>query len=258
MQLQKLTGPSLVKKSVKAPSWASSSCINISIWPFRYSYKLCQYHINVYRNLWHPHETSVYWDKVPQVKRNYPRTGSHTRTVVIYSHSFWSKHMSFFLSNTKCESTVNLDHLQWMGAVRMRVWLKHHNNPHHSSPSVNVLWSQKLCVCKKSKTALNKYVDGFWRERTTGDGLFHRRKLCYRLWIYILARSDDLKLKLSYWFFFFFLNMQLFTSQDVKTCVLLWCFYLFGLSFWRHPFTAEHQLVSKWGNARILQIWRRN
>ncbi len=44
-QLQKLTGPSLVKKSVKAPSWASSSCINISIWPFRYSYKLCQYHI---------------------------------------------------------------------------------------------------------------------------------------------------------------------------------------------------------------------
>ncbi len=24
------------------------------------------------------------------------------------------------------------------------------------------------------------------------------------------------------------------------TCVLLWCFYqLFGLSFWRHPFTAE-------------------
>ncbi len=97
-QLQKLTGPSLVKKSVKAPSWASSSCINISIWPFRYSYKLCQYHINVYRNLWHPHDTSVYWDKVPQVKRNYPRTGSHTRTVVIYSHSFWSKHIWVFFS----------------------------------------------------------------------------------------------------------------------------------------------------------------
>ncbi len=30
------------------------------------------------------------------------------------------------------------------------------------------------------------------------------------------------------------------------TCGLLWCFYqLFGLSFWRHPFTAEDQLVSK-------------
>ncbi len=29
------------------------------------------------------------------------------------------------------------------------------------------------------------------------------------------------------------------------TCGLLWCFYqLFGLSFWRHPFTAEHPLMS--------------
>ncbi len=41
---------------------------------------------------------------------------------------------------------------------------------------------------------------------------------------------------------------------------LLWCFYqLFGLSFWRHPFTAEDPLVSKWCNATFLQIcfwWR--
>ncbi len=29
------------------------------------------------------------------------------------------------------------------------------------------------------------------------------------------------------------------------TCGLFWCFYqLFELSFWRHPFTAEHPLVS--------------
>ncbi len=28
------------------------------------------------------------------------------------------------------------------------------------------------------------------------------------------------------------------------TCGLLWCFYqMFGLSFWRHPFTAEHPLL---------------
>ncbi len=40
-------------------------------------------------------------------------------------------------------------------------------------------------------------------------------------------------------------------------CGLLWCFYqLFGRSFWRHPFTAEHPLLSKWCNA--LQIWWRN
>ncbi len=43
------------------------------------------------------------------------------------------------------------------------------------------------------------------------------------------------------------------------TCGLLWCFYqLFGLSFWRHPFTAEHPLMSKWCNATFLQIWWRN
>ncbi len=36
---------------------------------------------------------------------------------------------------------------------------------------------------------------------------------------------------------------------------LLWCFYqLFGLSFWRHPFTSEDPLVSKWCNAKFLQI----
>ncbi len=39
---------------------------------------------------------------------------------------------------------------------------------------------------------------------------------------------------------------------------LLWCFYqLFGLSFWRHPFTAEDPLVNKWRNATFLQIWWR-
>ncbi len=58
-------------------------------------------------------------------------------------------------------------------------------------------------------------------------------------------------------------NMQLFASQDINcwtgvvwiTCGLLWCFYqLFWLSFWRHPFTAEDPLVSKWCNATFLQI----
>ncbi len=59
------------------------------------------------------------------------------------------------------------------------------------------------------------------------------------------------------------LETQLFDSQDINwltgvvrmTCGLLWCFYqLFGLSFWRHPFTAEDPLVSKWCNATFLQI----
>ncbi len=54
-----------------------------------------------------------------------------------------------------------------------------------------------------------------------------------------------------------------FTSQDVTwwigvvwvTCGLLWCFYqLFGHLFWRHPFTAEDPLLSKWCNAKFHQI----
>ncbi len=61
----------------------------------------------------------------------------------------------------------------------------------------------------------------------------------------------------------FLTNMQLFTAQNFNwwtgvvwiTCGLLWCFYqLFGLSFWRHPFTAEDPVVSKWCNAKFLQI----
>ncbi len=39
------------------------------------------------------------------------------------------------------------------------------------------------------------------------------------------------------------------------TCGFLWCFYrLIGLSFWRHPFTAENPLVTKWCNAQFFQI----
>ncbi len=35
--------------------------------------------------------------------------------------------------------------------------------------------------------------------------------------------------------------------DGLKWCELLWCFYqLFGLLFWRHPFTADNPLVNKW------------
>ncbi len=43
------------------------------------------------------------------------------------------------------------------------------------------------------------------------------------------------------------------------TCGLLWCLYqLFGLSFWRHPFTSEAPLVSKWWNAKFLHSMKKN
>ncbi len=50
----------------------------------------------------------------------------------------------------------SMDPLQWMGAVKIRVPTakKKKNstsNQHNSSPSLNILWSKKLHVCKKRK-----------------------------------------------------------------------------------------------------------
>ncbi len=48
-------------------------------------------------------------------------------------------------------------------------------------------------------------------------------------------------------------------TDGLEWCGLLWCFYqLFGLSFWRHPFTAEDPLLSKWCNATFILFWWRN
>jgi len=54
-------------------------------------------------------------------------------------------------------------------------------------------------------------------------------------------------------------NTQLFTSLDVNwgtgvVWIIVMFYQLFGLSFWRHPFTVEDPLVSKWYNAKFLQI----
>ncbi len=57
------------------------------------------------------------------------------------------------------------------------------------------------------------------------------------------------------------INMRLFTSQDINWCtgscglLVDYCDVfnqLFGLSFWRHPFTAEDPLVRKQYNATFL------
>ncbi len=48
-------------------------------------------------------------------------------------------------------------------------------------------------------------------------------------------------------------------TDGLEWCGLLWCFYqLFGLSFWRHPFTAEHPLLRQWCRDTFLQTWWRN
>ncbi len=75
-----------------------------------------------------------------------------------------------------------------------------------------------------------------------------------------LAGSNTLKLQ---YLDGFLTNTQLFTSQDVNwwtvvewvTCGLLCYIYqLFGLSFWRHPFTVEDSLVSRGCYAKFLKI----
>ncbi len=84
---------------------------------------------------------------------------------------------------------------------------------------------------------------------------FHLRKR-YGLWTRILFKNILMM--------FFVLQTRSFCllkmlTDGLEWCGLLWCFYqLFGLSFWRHPFTAEDLLVRQWCNATFLQIWWRN
>ncbi len=68
----------------------------------------------------------------------------------------------------------------------------------------------------------------------------------------LLLIMDSILLIRSFWF-------HEMLTDGLEWCGLLWCFYqLFGLSFWRHPFTAEDPLLRQWCNATFLQIWQRN
>ncbi len=86
----------------------------------------------------------------------------------------------------------------------------------------------------QDKTALNKYVAGFWCERQQEMHFFII--MDYGL-IFVLKTSQ-------WWICFSFCRLQMLTD-GLEWCGLLWCFYqLFGLLFWRHPFTAEHPLLT--------------
>ncbi len=43
---------------------------------------------------------------------------------------------------------------------------------------------------------------------------------------------------------------------DYLWIIVMFLSDVFGLSFWRHPFTAEDSLLSKWCNATFLQIFK--
>ncbi len=76
-------------------------------------------------------------------------------------------------------------------------------------------------------------VDRFWCERTTGDAMYWRKRY-----------YGQLKVKTYY------LQTLSFSRSRLN---YLWCFYQL-LSFWRHPFTSEDPLVSKWCDAKCLQF----
>ncbi len=64
---------------------------------------------------------------------------------------------------------------------------------------------------------------------------------------------------MPYWWICFLQTHSLLLHKmlidGLELCGLLWCFYqLFGL--WRHPFTAEDPLVSKWHNTKFLNLMK--
>ncbi len=80
------------------------------------------------------------------------------------------------------------------------------------------------------------------------------RKHYYGLWSCILPRG-----KLKTFKDLFLTKMQRFTINWWTGVV--WIIVMFlsavGLSFWRHPFTADDPLVRYWYNAKFIQIWWR-
>ncbi len=103
----------------------------------------------------------------------------------------------------------------------------------------------------QDKTVQNKYVAGFWCERRQEEHFITEG------WV-IVDYGLVFELKMSWWICFSFCLLQMLTD-GLEWCGLLWCFYqLFGLSFWRHPFTAEHPLLRHWWNDTFLQTWWRN
>ncbi len=81
---------------------------------------------------------------------------------------------------------------------------------------------------------------------------FHWRKQ-YFSWKQMFWSYKSLNGVFDYYKHSLFLRKIL--NDGLESSGLLWCFYqLFGLSLWRHPFTVEDPLVSKWCNTKFLQI----
>ncbi len=137
-----------------------------------------------------------------------------------------------------------MDPLQWMGAVRMRVQTADknitiiHTTPVHQFMSCEA----KICVFARNKCIIKIFFN-------------FKQLLKYESSIYNIASSNEkVILSESGENYAQIKCLQVYKWNNPKKA-LNKCFYQqFGLSFWRHPFTAEDPLVSKWCNAKFLQI----
>ncbi len=147
-----------------------------------------------------------------------------------------------------------MDPLQWMGAVRLKVQTADKNITiiQNSSLSINVLWSEKLRVCKKQVYEYI-YIFFFNLRFWTKLSIIHNNSSSS-------GKSPSLAVShISYfgqvwhvngaWSVHISLLMKL---RRVDYLLIVMFYKLFGLSFWRHPFTAEDPLVSKWCKAEFL------
>ncbi len=177
-----------------------------------------------------------------------------------------------------------MDLLQWMGAVRIRVqmscvkyvfirkksnccfWPQYESIIHNiasSSEQVHPLLSSNIKIHRHLCLGL------FWAVLACNSAwsvhislmiqtrLFHRAKQYYRLRTRILVRNNNVKLKnLIYIFVSWKCSVSLQILQ-IDWLLLYYCdVFISSLdSFWRHPFTAEDPLVSKWWKAKF---WWRN
>ncbi len=139
-----------------------------------------------------------------------------------------------------------MDPLQWMGAVRMRVQTADKNiTIIHTTPVHHCFWLKFESSVHNIAYSSEKVISSESGEKYAQIKHCFQAKNCFKqIYWWILMRESN--------------RGRTFSLEEALlwiTCGLLGCFYyLFGLSFWRHPFTAEDPLVSKWCNATFLQI----